>query len=138
MTSKLDPRLDRILRVDQAGEYGAVRIYAGQMAVMGTRGPHADKVAHMATQEAEHREAFDALLAPDRFKDYAPNGLQVEGRAEVQRLVSGVTASKAARPSAVVTSAATTDTFISAARSMSAAFIRTTSRVPSMPRSRSL
>ena len=63
MTSKLDPRLDRILRVDQAGEYGAVRIYAGQMAVMGTRGPHADKVAHMATQEAEHREAFDALLA---------------------------------------------------------------------------
>lgn len=63
MTSKLDPRIDRILRVDQAGEYGAVRIYAGQMAVMGSRGPHADKVAHMAAQEAEHREAFDALLA---------------------------------------------------------------------------
>ena len=35
------------------------------------------------------------LLAPDRFKDYGPNGLQVEGRAEVRRLVSGVTASRA-------------------------------------------
>ena len=59
----LDPRLDRILRVDQAGEYGAVRIYAGQMAVMGDRAPHSDKVAHMAAQEADHRAAFDALLA---------------------------------------------------------------------------
>lgn len=35
------------------------------------------------------------LLAPERFKDYGPNGLQVEGRGEVQRLVSGVTASLA-------------------------------------------
>jgi dinuclear metal center YbgI/SA1388 family protein len=36
-----------------------------------------------------------ALLAVDRFKDYGPNGLQVEGRAQVTRLVSGVTASRA-------------------------------------------
>ena len=35
------------------------------------------------------------LLAVERFKDYGPNGLQVEGRAEVSRLVSGVTASRA-------------------------------------------
>ena len=35
------------------------------------------------------------LLAVERFKDYGPNGLQVEGRAEVMRLVSGVTASLA-------------------------------------------
>lgn len=35
------------------------------------------------------------LLALDRFEDYGPNGLQVEGRAEVRRLVSGVTASLA-------------------------------------------
>lgn len=35
------------------------------------------------------------LLALERFKDYGPNGLQVEGRAEVRRLVSGVTASLA-------------------------------------------
>ncbi len=39
--------------------------------------------------------AFDELLQPDRFKDYGPNGLQVEGRGEVRRLVSGVTASLA-------------------------------------------
>jgi dinuclear metal center YbgI/SA1388 family protein len=41
-------------------------------------------------------EAYLAtLLAVERFKDYGPNGLQVEGRAEVRRLVSGVTASRA-------------------------------------------
>jgi dinuclear metal center YbgI/SA1388 family protein len=39
--------------------------------------------------------AFDALLEPARFKDYGPNGLQVEGRAAVGRIVSGVTASRA-------------------------------------------
>ena len=38
-------------------------------------------------------QAFDQLLQPERFKDYGPNGLQVEGRAEVRRIVSGVTAS---------------------------------------------
>ena len=37
----------------------------------------------------------NALLQPDRFQDYAPNGLQVEGREEVSLLVSGVTASLA-------------------------------------------
>ena len=41
------------------------------------------------------------LLAVDRFKDYGPNGLQVEGRAEVRRLVSGVTASLALIEAAV-------------------------------------
>lgn len=40
-------------------------------------------------------QAFDALLAPERFKDYGPNGLQVEGRAGVRKIVSGVTASRA-------------------------------------------
>ncbi|MDR2155134.1 MAG: Nif3-like dinuclear metal center hexameric protein [Burkholderiaceae bacterium] len=39
--------------------------------------------------------AFDAELQPERFKDYAPNGLQVEGAPRVRRLVSGVTASRA-------------------------------------------
>ena len=38
--------------------------------------------------------SFDALLQPERFKDYGPNGLQVEGKDTVQRLVSGVTASR--------------------------------------------
>lgn len=40
-------------------------------------------------------QAAQALLQPERFKDYAPNGLQVEGRAQVRRIVSGVTASRA-------------------------------------------
>jgi ubiquinone biosynthesis monooxygenase Coq7 len=52
-----------MLRVDQAGEYGATRIYAGQLAVMGPRAPLSGEVAAMAEQEAAHREKLDALLA---------------------------------------------------------------------------
>ena len=44
---------------------------------------------------------LSALLAVDRFKDYGPNGLQVEGRSEVLHLVSGVTASLALIEAAV-------------------------------------
>lgn len=40
-------------------------------------------------------QAFDELLEPGRFKDYGPNGLQVEGRPQVRKIVSGVTASRA-------------------------------------------
>ncbi|MEP6964231.1 MAG: Nif3-like dinuclear metal center hexameric protein [Polaromonas sp.] len=40
-------------------------------------------------------QGFDTLLQPARFKDYGPNGLQVEGRAEIRNIVSGVTASLA-------------------------------------------
>ena len=40
-------------------------------------------------------QAFDALLQPEKFRDYGPNGLQVEGDRDVQLLVSGVTASRA-------------------------------------------
>ena len=54
---------DRMLRVDQAGEYGATRIYAGQLAVMGDRTPLAGEIRHMAEQEAEHNAKFDALMA---------------------------------------------------------------------------
>ena len=52
-----------MLRVDQAGEYGATRIYAGQLAVLGDRHPAASLVARMAEQEKEHLRHFDALLA---------------------------------------------------------------------------
>lgn len=52
-----------MLRVDQAGEYGATRIYAGQLAVMGQRSSDARTIARMAEQEARHREIFDALVA---------------------------------------------------------------------------
>lgn len=54
---------DAMLRVDQAGEYGATRIYAGQLAVMGDRAAHSPEVAAMAAQEECHRAKFDALIA---------------------------------------------------------------------------
>ena len=54
---------EAMLRVNQAGEYGATRIYAGQLAVMGTRGEGADEIAAMAIQEAEHLRKFNALIA---------------------------------------------------------------------------
>jgi len=55
-------RVARMLRVDQAGEYGATRIYAGQVAVMGSRAPHATEIAGMAAQEADHKARFDAMM----------------------------------------------------------------------------
>lgn len=53
----------QMIRVDQAGEFGATRIYAGQLAVLGDRGPHAAQIRGMADQEAAHRAEFDALMA---------------------------------------------------------------------------
>jgi dinuclear metal center YbgI/SA1388 family protein len=50
-------------------------------------------------------QAFDSLLQPERFKDYGPNGLQVEGKGEVRVLVSGVTASRALIDAAVAAGA---------------------------------
>ena len=55
--------LHRMIRVDQAGEFGATRIYEGQLAVMGERGPHSAQIRHMAEQEKVHRARFDAELA---------------------------------------------------------------------------
>jgi len=52
-----------MVRVDQAGEYGATRIYAGQLAVMGHRAPHSPEIAAMAAQEEDHLARFNALMA---------------------------------------------------------------------------
>jgi 3-demethoxyubiquinol 3-hydroxylase len=52
-----------MIRVDQAGEYGATRIYAGQLAVLGDRHPAARAIHHMAAQEERHRAFFDRLIA---------------------------------------------------------------------------
>ncbi|MDG2533509.1 demethoxyubiquinone hydroxylase family protein [Sphingomonas sp. HITSZ_GF] len=52
-----------MVRVDQAGEYGATRIYAGQLAVMGDRTPMARMIAGMASQEERHRAFFDSMIA---------------------------------------------------------------------------
>ncbi|HTG37975.1 demethoxyubiquinone hydroxylase family protein [Sphingomonas sp.] len=51
-----------MIRVDQAGEYGATRIYAGQLAILGDRGPHAAEIAGMAQQEERHRAYFDRQI----------------------------------------------------------------------------
>ncbi len=48
---------------------------------------------------------MNAELQPERFKDYCPNGLQVQGKAQVQRLVSGVTASLALIEAAIAAQA---------------------------------
>ncbi len=58
----------------------------------------------MASQQ-ELLAAFDALLEPGRFKDYGPNGLQVEGKPQVRRIVSGVTASLALIDAAIAAKA---------------------------------
>ncbi len=50
-------------------------------------------------------EALDELLEPARFRDYCPNGMQVEGKSEVLRLVTGVTASLALIEAAIAAGA---------------------------------
>jgi 3-demethoxyubiquinol 3-hydroxylase len=59
-----EKQIDRavMLRVNQAGEFGATRIYAGQLAVLGDRHPMSRAIAHMAAQEAEHRTTFDRMI----------------------------------------------------------------------------
>lgn len=52
-----------MIRVDQAGEYGATRIYAGQLAVLGSRSSASRKVSAMALQEEKHRAFFDRMIA---------------------------------------------------------------------------
>jgi ubiquinone biosynthesis monooxygenase Coq7 len=52
-----------MLRVDQAGEYGATRIYAGQLAVLGEGHPTARLISRMAAQEQRHLSHFDKMMA---------------------------------------------------------------------------
>ena len=49
----------------------------------------------MSTTRDQLLQRFDDLLQPARFKDYGPNGLQVEGALHIDKIVSGVTASRA-------------------------------------------
>ena len=50
-------------------------------------------------------QTLDALLQPEKFRDYGPNGLQVEGAREIRKLVSGVTASRALIEAAIAAEA---------------------------------
>lgn len=65
-----DRAVDResMLRVDQAGEYGATRIYAGQLAVLRRNSANAKLIQRMAAQEQRHLERFDALMAERRVR----------------------------------------------------------------------
>jgi ubiquinone biosynthesis monooxygenase Coq7 len=69
-----DPAADeivrRMIRVDHAGEYGAARIYAGQLAVLG-RSYAAPAIRRMAEQEARHLAAFDRLVVERRVRPTA-------------------------------------------------------------------
>jgi 3-demethoxyubiquinol 3-hydroxylase len=62
-----------MLRVDQAGEYGATRIYAGQLAVLRRNAPESKLIARMAAQEERHLGRFNALMAERRVR---PTALQ--------------------------------------------------------------
>ena len=66
------PLLDRFIRVDHAGEYGAKRIYEGQLAVLG-RSKKAAIIQHMADQERAHLETFERLIIERRVR---PSALQ--------------------------------------------------------------
>ena len=52
-----------MIRVNQAGEYGAAQIYKGQLAVMGDDAPDSSAIHHMAEQEQVHLDAFDKMIA---------------------------------------------------------------------------
>ena len=59
------------------------------------------------TDRTQILQTLDALLQPERFQDYGPNGLQVEGSATVRKIVSGVTASRALIEAAIAAQADT-------------------------------
>ena len=62
--------VDRVIRVDHAGEFGAQRIYEGQLAVLGRR-PSAKIIRHMKAQEEKHLAAFEALMRERRVRPTA-------------------------------------------------------------------
>ena len=67
------------------------------MPSLATTPPYVDRTSLLA--------ACNALLTPERFTDYGPNGLQVEGKAQIRKIVSGVTASRALIEAAIAAKA---------------------------------
>lgn len=66
------PDIEAMIRVDHAGEYGAVRIYEGQLAVLKRRGSaKVETVQHMADQEQRHLKEFDRLVNERRVRPTA-------------------------------------------------------------------
>lgn len=66
----MSEQIKRFVRVDHAGEFGAERIYTGQLAVLG-RGPKGDMLRHMLAQETVHKQKFEALIAQRRSRPTA-------------------------------------------------------------------
>ena len=62
-----DETVRRMIRVNHAGEYGAKRIYAGQLAVLG-KSPAASVIEEMAAQEQEHLDVFSRMLVERRVR----------------------------------------------------------------------
>ena len=60
--------LEEIIRVDHAGEYGATRIYDGQIAVFGKNTNIGKTIKHMADQEQEHIQKFHDLILENRIR----------------------------------------------------------------------
>ncbi|HTK79827.1 MAG TPA: demethoxyubiquinone hydroxylase family protein [Rhizomicrobium sp.] len=69
-----DNDIESMIRVDHAGEYGAVRIYEGQLAVfdaIGRDSKAADAIRRMAEQEQKHLHTFDRLVNECRVRPTA-------------------------------------------------------------------
>lgn len=60
--------LAEMVRVDHAGEYGAARIYAGQLAILGRKHRLSATIRHMAEQEQRHLAAFDRMVNERRVR----------------------------------------------------------------------
>jgi ubiquinone biosynthesis monooxygenase Coq7 len=72
--ARADDETARMIRVDHAGEFGALRIYEGQLAVLGARAKNRRAVAairQMAAQEARHLERFERLVNERRVRPTA-------------------------------------------------------------------
>ena len=65
-----DELIDRIIRVDHAGEFGAKRIYEGQLAILRGK-PEAQAIEHMYQQELEHLRTFEKLMVERRVRPSA-------------------------------------------------------------------
>ena len=63
--------LEEVIRVDHAGEYGATRIYDGQIAIFGKNSKIGKTIKHMADQEQEHIKKFNDLILEHRVRPTA-------------------------------------------------------------------
>lgn len=66
----MSDQVKKFIRVDHAGEYGAARIYAGQLAVLGGSA-HGPQLEHMRVQEQAHLDAFSQMIAARRVRPTA-------------------------------------------------------------------